>query len=192
MRKKIGLFFGSFNPIHMGHLMIAQYMAHFEEMDEVWFVVSPHNPLKQKRSLANMFDRLEMVEGSILRAEKLRASMVEFSLPQPSYTVDTLIHLKEKHPLFEFVLIMGSDNLFTLHKWKNYEILLRDHTIAVYPRPGYAGHPLESHPSVRMTKTPLVEISSTFVRKAIKNKKSIQFFVPDFALDFIEKKGLYQ
>lgn len=192
MRKKIGLFFGSFNPIHMGHLMIAQYMAQFEGMDQVWFVVSPQNPLKEKSSLANMFDRLEMVEGSIQKSNKLRASIIEFNLPQPSYTIDTLVFLKEKHPLFDFVLIMGSDNLFTLNKWKNYELLLRDYKIAVYPRPGYIGHELEKHPSVHMTNTPLFEISSTFIRKAIKDQKSIRYFVPDFALDFIESKGLYR
>lgn len=190
-KKNIGLFFGSFNPIHVGHLIIATYMAEHTALDAVWLVVSPHNPLKKKSSLANSFDRLEMVELALAGAEKLRASQVEFTLPQPSYTIDTLIHLGERYPTYQFTLIMGSDNLFSLHKWKNVEVLLRDYRIAVYPRPGYRGHELEKHRSVTMTQTPLMEISSTFIREAIREGKSIRYFVPDAVLDFIEKKGLY-
>jgi len=192
MKKKIGLFFGSFNPIHAGHLIIANYMANFTDLDEVWLVVSPHNPLKQKNNLANSFDRLEMVNLALANDERLKASQIEFSLPQPSYTIDTLVHLSELYPNHRFTLIMGSDNLYSLHKWKNFEILLRDFEIAVYPRPGFLGHELEQHPSIRMTDTPLMELSATFVRQAVKAGKSIRYFVPDAVMDFIEKKGLYR
>ncbi|HLS36936.1 MAG TPA: nicotinate (nicotinamide) nucleotide adenylyltransferase [Sphingobacterium bovisgrunnientis] len=189
--KKIGLFFGSFNPIHIGHLIIANYMANFTELDEVWFVVSPQNPFKEKKSLGNMYDRLEMVNLAIEGLEKLRASDIEFNLPQPSYTIDTLVYLQEKYPNNDFVLIMGEDNLAGLLKWKNADIILRDYRIIVYPRPGYDGGDLKNHPSVTMTDTPVMELSSTFVRKAIKENKNIKFFIPDKVLEFIDKKGLY-
>lgn len=189
--KRVGLFFGSFNPVHIGHLVIANYMANFTELEEVWFVVSPQNPFKEKKSLGNMYDRLEMVNLAIENSDKLRASDIEFHLPQPSYTIDTLTHLSERYPNHEFVLIMGEDNLAGLHKWKNADILLRDYKIAVYPRPGYDGGKLKKHPSVTVTDTPLMELSSTFVRKAIKERKNIQFFTPEKVLDFIDKKGLY-
>ena len=189
--KKIGLFFGSFNPIHIGHLIIANYMANFTELDEVWFVVSPQNPFKEKKSLGNMYDRLEMVNLAIEGADKLRASDIEFKLPQPSYTIDTLVHLEEKYPNRDFVLIMGEDNLAGFTKWKNADIILRDYRIIVYPRPGFDGGELKNHPSVSMTDTPVMELSSTFVRKAIKEGKNIKFFIPDKVLEFIDKKGLY-
>jgi len=193
MKKKrnIGLFFGSFNPIHVGHLIIANYMANHTGLDEVWLVVSPHNPLKEKSSLANQFDRLEMVEQALSAAENLRVSQVEFSLPQPSYTIDTLVHLQERNPEYRFTLIMGSDNLYSFHKWKNSDIILRDFRIAVYPRPGFLEHELMHHPSVSLTDTPLMELSSTFIRSAVREGRSIRFFVPDAVLEFIDKKGLY-
>lgn len=191
-KKEIGLFFGSFNPIHMGHLIMASYMAGHTSMDEVWLIVSPHNPLKKKSTLANHFDRLEMVNLALASAENIKASQVEFSLPQPSYTIDTLTYLTERYPDYRFTIIMGSDNFFSFHKWKNADIILRDYQIAVYPRPGYLGHELEQHPSVKMTDTPLMELSSTFIRESVKNGKNIRFFVPDAVLDFIEKKGLYR
>lgn len=189
----IGLFFGSFNPIHTGHLIIANYMANYTDLDEVWLVVSPHNPLKQKDTLINMYDRLEMVNLALDHAEHVRSSTIEFSLPQPSYTIDTLIHLKEKHPAMDFALIMGSDNLLSLKKWKNYEIILRDYRILVYPRPDYpVSTDLENHSSVTITNTPLMEFSSTFIRNAVKKGKNIRYFVPDSVLAFIESKGLYR
>jgi nicotinate-nucleotide adenylyltransferase len=190
--KKIGLFFGSFNPIHMGHLMIASYMANQTDFDEVWLVVSPQNPLKKKGSLANQYDRLEMVELALAGTDNIRASQVEFSLPQPSYTIDTLTYLRERHPNHDYYIIMGSDNLHTLHKWKNADVLLRDYKIAVYPRPGYEGHALEKHPSVTLTNTPLIEISSTFIRQMIKDGIQPKFFVPDAVMAFMDKKGLYR
>lgn len=188
----VGLFFGSFNPVHTGHLVIANYVANHTDLDEVWMVISPHNPLKRKGSLINMYDRLEMVNLALEQAENIRSSTVEFSLPQPSYTIDTLIHLQEKHPEKKFVLIMGSDNLATFNKWKNYEILLRDYLIYVYPRPGFQIDEWKDHPSVIVTETPLMEFSSTFIRHAVKAGKNIRYFVPDSVLKFIESKGLYR
>lgn len=151
---KVGLFFGSFNPVHVGHLIIANYMANYTELDEVWFVVSPQNPFKKKESLGNMYDRLEMVNLAIEETENLKASSIEFSLPQPSYTIDTLTHLAEKYPTHEFVLIMGEDILETFSKWKNHDIILRDYHIYVYPRPGYNGGTMKEHPSITLTQTP--------------------------------------
>ena len=188
---KIGLFFGSFNPIHIGHLIIANYMANHTDLKEVWLMVSPHNPLKKKSSLVYMYDRLEMVNLALEGAENVKSSDFEFRLQQPSYTIDTLTHLKEQYPDKEFVLIMGSDNLVSLPKWKNYEILLRDYKFYVYPRPGYEEHEFAKHSSVTITDTPFMELSSTFLRKAIQEKKNIKYFLPDSVLEFIDKKGLY-
>ncbi|GGI22691.1 nicotinate (nicotinamide) nucleotide adenylyltransferase [Pedobacter mendelii] len=189
---KTGLFFGSYNPIHTGHLIIANYMANHTELDEVWLVVSPHNPLKNKSGLTNMYDRLEMAKLATENAENIRVSDIEFSLPQPSYTIDTLTYLHEKYPEKEFVLIMGADNLVSFKKWKNYEILLKNYHIYVYPRPGSDVSEWENHLSITFTKTPFMEISSTFIRKAVKEKKNVQFFLPDKVIDFIEGKGMYR
>lgn len=189
---KTGLFFGSFNPIHIGHLIIANYMATFSGLKEVWLVVSPHNPLKLKSGLANMYDRLEMAKLATENAPQIKVSDIEFKLPQPSYTIDTLTHLRERYPAREFVLIMGADNLVSFKKWKNYEVLLKDYHIFVYPRPGADVSEWENHPSITFTDTPEMEISSTFIRKAIKDGKNVQFFVPDNVLEFIEKKNMYR
>lgn len=189
--KKIGLFFGSFNPIHIGHLIIANYMTNYTELDEVWFVISPHNPFKEKKSLGNMYDRLEMVNLAIADTENLKASDIEFKLPQPSYTIDTLTHLAARYPSKDFFLIMGEDNLAGLPKWKNADIILRDYKIMVYPRPGYQDSDLKNHPSVIMTETSVMELSSTFLRKSINEGKNIKFYTPDKVIDFIAKKGLY-
>jgi len=190
--KKTGLFFGSFNPVHVGHLIIANYMASHTDLHEVWFVVSPQNPFKEKKNLADKYDRLEMVRLAIEDAESLKASDIEFSLPRPSYTIDTLAHLREQYPDRDFCLIMGADNLAGLRKWKNAGLILRDCRILVYPRPGFAEGELQSHPSVTMTQTPLMELSSTFIRKAVRERKSIRFYTPDKVVDFIEKKSLYR
>lgn len=187
-----GLFFGSFNPIHTGHLIIANYMANYTGLDEVWLVVSPHNPLKDKNSLSNMYDRLEMARLATENTENIQVSDIEFGIPQPSYTIDTLAYLHEKYPKREFVLIMGADNLVSLKKWKNYEVLLKDYKIFVYPRPNANVTEWLNHPSITFTETPLMEISSTFIRKAIKEKKSVQFLLPDKVLKFIDDKNMYR
>lgn len=187
-----GLFFGSFNPIHVGHLIIANYMASFSGLKEVWLVVSPHNPLKQKSGLANMYDRLEMAKLATENAPQIRVSDIEFKLPQPSYTIDTLAHLHERYPEKEFVLIMGADNLSSLKKWKNFEVLLQNYQIYVYPRLGADVSEWLNHPSITFTNTPVMEISSTFIRKAIKENKNVQFFVPDNVLVFIDQKSMYR
>lgn len=189
---KTGLFFGSFNPIHTGHLIIASYMANFTDLDEVWLVVSPQNPLKNKKGLGNMYDRLEMARLAIEPAEQLKVSDIEFSLPQPSYTIDTLAYLQEKHPAKEFVLIMGADNLASLKKWKNYEVLLKNYPIYVYPRPGSDVTEWINHPSITLTETPQMEISSTFIRQALKDSKNIQFLVPENVIAFMDSKNMYR
>jgi nicotinate-nucleotide adenylyltransferase len=188
---KIGLFFGSFNPIHIGHLIIANYMANYTTLDQVWLIVSPHNPLKDIDGLTNMYDRLEMANLALENSANIKVKDIEFKLPQPSYTIDTLTHLKEKYPEHSYSLIMGSDNLVSFKKWKNYELILRDYHIHVYPRPGYESQDFSGHPSVTITDTPLMEISATFIRKSILNKKNVQFFVPDKVLEFIESKSMY-
>ena len=189
---KIGLLFGSFNPIHIGHLIIANYMANHTILEKVWLVVSPQNPLKKYGDLINTYDRLEMAKLATDNATNIAVSDVELKLPQPSYTIDTLAFLKEKYPEHEFALIMGSDNLVTLHKWKNYRLILRDYQIFVYPRPGFENAEFASHPSVTITMTPLMELSATFIRKSLAGKKNVQYFIPDPVLKFIENKSLYK
>ena len=189
---KIGLFFGSFNPVHTGHLIIASYMANYVGLDEVWMVVSPHNPLKNKMGLTNMYDRLEMVRLATENADHIKVSDIEFGLPQPSYTIDTLTYLEEKYPIKSFALIMGADNLASFKKWKNYEVLLKNYQIYVYPRPGIDLSEWVDHPSIKLTDTPQMDISSTFIRKAIKEKKNIQYFVPENVITFMESKNMYR
>lgn len=189
---KTGLFFGSFNPIHVGHLIIASYMANFTDLDEVWLVVSPQNPLKNKKGLGNMYDRLEMARLAAVASENIKISDIEFKLPQPSYTVDTLAYLQEKYPSKDFVLIMGADNLASLKKWKNYEVLLKNYSIYVYPRPGSDVSEWENHPSITLTETPQMEISSTFIRNSLKAGKNIQFLVPDNVIAFMDSKNMYR
>ncbi len=189
---KIGLFFGSFNPVHVGHLIIANFMATHTDLKEVWLVVSPQNPLKKKSSLAKDYDRLHLVRLAIDNNPKLKASNIEFDLPKPSYTVDTLAYLKEKHPQKEFVLIMGGDNLGTFHKWKNYETILNNYQVYVYSRPKYELGGLANHKSVSLFEAPMMDISASYIRQSIKDKKSIQYLVTDAVFDYIEASGLYK
>jgi nicotinate-nucleotide adenylyltransferase len=189
---KTGLFFGSFNPIHVGHLIIASHMANFTDLDEVWLVVSPQNPLKNKKGLGNMYDRLEMARLATEPADHIKVSDIEFKLPQPSYTIDTLAYLHEKYPAKEFVLIMGADNLASLKKWKNYEILLKNYQIYVYPRPEADVSEWMDHPSITLTATPQMEISSTFIRQALKDSRNIQFLVPENVIAFMDSKNMYR
>ncbi len=189
---KIGLFFGSFNPIHIGHLVIAGYMTEFTDLDRVWFVVSPHNPLKEKSTLLADHHRLQLVQLSIEDNRKLKASNIEFKLPQPSYTIHTLTYLKEKYPTQQFALIMGSDNLETFHKWKNHEQILEQYELYVYPRPGFLGGQLKEHPKVKMVKTPVMELSSSFIRQAVKDKKDVRYMMPEAAYTFMKDMHFYE
>lgn len=189
---KVGLFFGSFNPIHVGHLILANYMLEFTELERIWFVISPHNPLKEKKTLLNDNHRLQMVRLAIGENTKMKASNIEFKLPQPSFTVNTLAHLADKHPEHEFSLIMGADNLNSFHKWKNYEFILENYTIFVYPRPGADGGKFKIHPSVNFTEAPLLEISSSFLREAILNKKDVRYYFPPAVWEFLKGMSFYK
>lgn len=189
---RIGLFFGSFNPIHVGHMVLANYMASFTDLEQVWFVVSPHNPLKEKATLLNQNQRLHMVNLAIGDNDMLKSSNIEFGLSQPSYTINTLAHLKEKYPNHQFSLIMGEDNLESFTKWKNYEEILKNHKLYVYPRPNSSSGELKTHPSVIMTEAPLMEISSTMIRHAIKNKKDVSFFVPQAVWQYLDEMSFYK
>lgn len=190
--QKIGLYFGSFNPVHVGHMIIANYMATQTDLDEVWMVISPQNPLKKKASLARDYDRLHLVRLAIGDNLLIKASDIEFQLPIPSYTIDTLVHIKEKFPNRLFCLIMGEDNLVTLHKWKNYEVLLRDYKIYVYNRSSEEDHPLRDHPSVKYFQAPMMHISSTYIRDCIKNNKSVRYLVPDDVYRYLENTNMYK
>jgi nicotinate-nucleotide adenylyltransferase len=189
---KIGLFFGSFNPVHIGHMIIANFMATQTNLEEVWLVVSPHNPLKDKKTLAKDRERFNMVQAAIGENTYLKASEVEFKLPKPSYTIDTLTYLKEKYPKHEFVLIMGSDNIETFHKWKNYEKIIENHSIYVYNRPEFPTTKFKNNPNIQSFNAPLMQISSTYIRDCIKNKKNIQYLVPESVFDYLLHSNLYK
>ena len=192
--KKVGLFFGSFNPIHIGHLVIAEYMVEYTPLEQIWFVISPHNPLKKKETLLNEAHRIRMVRLAIEYDSRFKASSVEFTMPRPSYTINTLSHLNEKYPKIDFSLILGLDNLATLPKWKNHEQLLKYYKIYVYPRiSDKAEHPaLVQHPSITITDAPIVELSSTFIRKAIGEGKTIKHMVPPQVSDYIKEMHFYK
>jgi nicotinate-nucleotide adenylyltransferase len=189
---KIGLFFGSFNPVHVGHMVLANYMLEFTDLDRVWFVVSPQNPLKNKSTLLNEKQRLQMVELAIGDNTKLKASNIEFKLPQPSYTIVTLTYLKEKFPKHEFVLIMGADNLNSFRKWKNYEEILKQYELYVYPRPESDGGEFKTHPKVKFTNAPLMEVSSSAIRKAIQDGKDVRYFVPEMVWKYMKEMHFYE
>jgi len=191
-KKKIGLLFGSFNPIHIGHLIIAGHMLEFSDLNEIWFVVSPHNPLKEKKTLLADHHRLAMVNLAIEENYKFRSSSIEFKMPQPSYTIDTLTHLYEKYTDKEFVLIMGSDSLSTLSKWKNYKQLLELYNMYVYPRPGSDGGEFKNYPKVKFVSAPLMEISSSFIRKSVKEKKNVQYMLPPKVYEYILEMHFYE
>jgi len=189
---KIGLFFGSFNPVHVGHLIIANFMATHTDLKEVWMVVSPQNPLKKKSTLARDQDRLHLVRMATDDNDLIKASNIEFDLPKPSYTIDTLTYLSEAHPKKNFVLIMGGDNLGTLHKWKNYEQILKYYEVYVYQRPDYELGELKTHPSVSIFEAPLMQISASYIRKCIKAGKSIQYLVPEKVHEYLMTSNLYR
>ena len=190
--KKTGLFFGSFNPIHIGHLALANYMLSFTDLDEIWFVISPQNPFKEKNSLLAQNHRLYMVKLAIENHPKFKASDVEFKLSQPSYTIHTLAHLKEKYPKKNFSLIMGMDNLENFHKWKNYEQILKQHQLYVYPRLESNTGAFTQHPNIILTEAPIMEISSSFIRKAISERKEVSCFMPEKVAQFVEEMHFYR
>lgn len=188
---RIGLFFGSFNPIHIGHLIIANSIVEDKKADQVWFVVSPLNPFKSSNSLLHEFDRIKMVEAAIDDNYNFRASDVEFRMPKPSYTIDTLTYLSEKHPQHQFVLIIGEDNLEQFTRWKNWEKILENHGLFVYPRPESNDSNLKKHPRVYLIEAPKIDISATFIRNRVKQNKSIKYLVPDRVLEMIESRKYF-
>lgn len=189
---KTGLFFGSFNPIHIGHLAIANYMVEFTDLDKVWFVVSPHNPFKQKNTLLSDQHRLQMVRLAIEYDNRFKASNIEFNLPQPSYTINTLAYLREQYPDHEFVIIMGSDGLKTFYKWKNYEELIRNYSRYIYPRPGTDPGLLQNLDNGKIVPAPVMEISSTFIRDAIAHGKDVRYFLPEKVWEYIREMNFYK
>ncbi|CAM1345312.1 nicotinate (nicotinamide) nucleotide adenylyltransferase [Tenacibaculum amylolyticum] len=192
--KKVGLYFGTFNPIHIGHLIIANHMVEHSNLDEIWMVVTPHNPFKKKSSLLDNHHRLEMVYRATEDYDKIAPSDIEFKLPQPNYTVHTLAHISEKYPSYNFSLIMGEDNLKSLHKWKNYEAILADHMVYVYPRisEGTVETQFDNHPKIQRVNAPIVEISSTMIRNAIKEEKNVTPLLSSPVWKYIDEMNFYK
>ncbi|WP_220761205.1 nicotinate (nicotinamide) nucleotide adenylyltransferase [Flavobacterium sp. UMI-01] len=201
---KIGLYFGTFNPIHVGHLIIANHMVEHTDLDQVWMVVTPHNPLKKKSTLLDDYHRLHMVHLATENFPKLKPTDIEFKLPQPNYTINTLVYLEEKYANYEFALIMGEDNLNSLHKWKNYEMILKNYSLYVYPRletkdlvaDGMANNTtnfeFQNNSKINMIEAPVVEISSTFIRENIKNHKNVQPLLPVKVWEYIDHNNFYK
>ena len=194
---KIGLFFGSFNPIHVGHLIIANTMATTTDLEQVWFVVSPQNPFKKTRSLLHEFDRLDMVERAIADNSRLKATDIEFSMSRPSYTIDTLRKLQEKYPQHNYTLIIGEDNLEQFANWKAHDEIMNEFGLYVYPRPNRADgtpsvkSPFLNHQNVRVIQAPLLDISATFIRESIRTNRSIRYMVPEVVEEMIVRKKFY-
>lgn len=188
---KVGLLFGSFNPVHVGHLILANYMAYNTDLSAVWLVVSPQNPFKASKSLLHEFDRYHMVSLAIDKNSRLGVSDIEFKMPRPSYTIDTLTFLQDKYPGYQFVLIMGQDNLPTLPKWKNYQAILDFFEVYVYPRTGIAPSPLQEHAKVKLIPAPMLDISATLIRDCIRQGKSITYMVPEAVENYIHQKKFW-
>lgn len=191
---KVGLYFGTFNPIHVGHLIIANHMAEFSDLDEVWFVVTPQSPHKKKQSLLDNHHRYELVYIAVEDYPKLRPSNIEFKLPQPNYTSHTLAHITEKYPQKEFCLIMGEDNLKTFHKWKNYENIIENHEIYVYPRlgGGRVKNQFREHPKIHRIEAPVIQISATHIRDSIKANKSVRALLPKEVWKYVDEMNFYR
>jgi len=191
-KNKIGLFFGSFNPVHNGHMIIANYILEFSELEQIFFVVSPQNPFKKKAGLLEDYHRLALVKEAVGDNDKYHACDIEFKMPKPSYTIDTLTYLKEKYPEKEFSLIMGSDNLKNFHKWKNSKQIIDNHKIYVYPRPNFDTEKFINTKNIILIKAPLMEISATFIRNAVKEKKNIRYFMPERAWNYLKEMHFYE
>jgi nicotinate-nucleotide adenylyltransferase len=189
---KIGLFFGSFNPVHIGHMAIANYLVEFTGINQLWFVVSPQNPFKKTENLLADHHRLELMLRAVNDDPRFRVSDVEFHLPKPSYTIDTLNALKEKFPTHQFVPILGSDNLEGLPQWKSYETILESYEIMVYPRPGFDPSKFILHRNILKVDAPLLEISSTFIRDSIRDRKNMRFFLPQKVWEYIQEMQFYK
>lgn len=188
----IGLYFGSFNPIHTGHLIIANHVLEHTELDKIWFVVSPQNPLKKSATLLNEYDRLYLTQLAIESNSKFRASNVEFHLPRPSYTINTLTYLTEKFPYEHFYVIMGSDSYGNLHRWKNYQQIFDNYNLIVYLRPEFPVKEDEAPNKVQFLNAPLLAISSSFIRKLVQKGKSIKYLVPDEVANYIAGNAYYK
>jgi len=191
---KIGLYFGSFNPIHNGHLAMANFLVEYTDIDKLWFVVSPQNPLKEKSGLLADHHRLKLVRLAIENYNKFSASNIEFTMPKPSYTIDTLTYLSEKYPKNTFALIIGADNLLTINKWKNYEQIIKNYEILVCKRPGYqiVDFDILDKNKIKIIDTPNIEISSSFIRKAISENRDVRFFMPEKIFDYIIEMNFYK
>ncbi|TDN99158.1 nicotinate (nicotinamide) nucleotide adenylyltransferase [Sunxiuqinia elliptica] len=189
---KVGLYFGTYNPIHIGHMAIANYLVTHSDIDQLWFVISPQSPFKTKKKLLDNYQRQEMVERAIENDDRFRSSSIEFNLPIPSYTIDTLTYLHERHPKHDFYLIMGADNLLHIDKWKNYELILENYNLLVYPRPGIDESQLKKHPHIHFIQAPVMEISSSFIRKAIAEGKDIRHFLPTKTWEYIDEMSFYK
>ncbi len=189
---KTGLFFGSFNPIHIGHLMVAAFMADYTDLEQVWFVVSPQNPLKEKSGLLADYHRLTLVNLAIEDDRRFRSSNIEFKLPKPSYTIDTLTYLQEKYPDRKLIPILGSDNLASMHKWKNWEVLTELYQFYVYPRPDSVESRFDTHPSFRFVEAPLITLSSSFIRQGIREGKDMRYFLPEKVWNYIREMNFYR
>lgn len=191
---KIGLYFGSFNPIHIGHLVIANHMAEYSDLKQIWFVVTPHSPFKKKHTLLDNYQRLEMVYRATKDYTKLKPCDIEFNLPQPNYTINTLAYLQEKYPDYEFSLLMGEDNLKSFHKWKNYELILENHDIYVYPRVSAdkVETQFDGHKKIHHIDAPIMELSSTFIRNAINKGKNVKPMLPEFVWEYLDEMNFYR
>ncbi|TDD99797.1 nicotinate (nicotinamide) nucleotide adenylyltransferase [Flavobacterium cellulosilyticum] len=191
---KIGLYFGTFNPIHVGHLIIANHFAEYSGLDQIWMVVTPHNPLKNKKTLLDDHQRLQLVYLATEDYPKIKPSDIEFKLSQPNYTVNTLAHLQDKYSEHVFSLIMGEDNLKSLHKWKNHEVILKNHPIYVYPRisSDLENSIYKNNPNIHIIDAPIVEISSTFIRENIKKMKNVRPLLPEKVWEYIDHNNLYK
>ena len=190
--KKVGLFFGSFNPIHIGHLAIAEFMVEQTDLNQLWFIVSPQNPLKEKKSLLADHHRWAMTNLAIEDDMRFRAIDIEFKMPRPSYTIDTLTRLSEKYPDYHFVLISGTDIFGSLHKWKNYQEILKQYSFYVYARPNYQMGDFANHSNIKVFDAPQMEISSSYIRKSIKEKKEVQYLLPPKLNEYIKEMHFYE